>query len=304
MAQFKRCDFSTCDAPRPGRPKTVTTPEFVDQLHELILEDRRISAKSTEQLGISRERVGSIIHEDLDMRKLSAKWVRNAWTRIKNVNGASRLSNFWNFFGGIQMISCPDWWPWTKPGYIAMTWRQRNNQCSGGIAAHPAPKNSKCKNPLEKFSPRFFWIKTASFSLIIFQRAKLSTRSITHLCWCNVMTFWRENATGRSPSGSCSCTTIPQFTGHLQPRRSWPTWDSSILITHPFLRIWPRRTTTCSLDWKNNRKVAIFLPTRRSLLPRRPGWTDNFLNFFFWVACKSYSNGLRSVLEFRGEYVK
>ena len=39
-AQFKRCDFSTCDAPRPGRPKTVTTPETVDEIHELILEDR------------------------------------------------------------------------------------------------------------------------------------------------------------------------------------------------------------------------------------------------------------------------
>jgi len=44
--------------------------------NELMLEDRRISAKSiAEQLGISRERVGSIIHEDLDMLKLSAKWV-------------------------------------------------------------------------------------------------------------------------------------------------------------------------------------------------------------------------------------
>jgi hypothetical protein len=33
-----------------------------------MLEDRRISAKSIdEQLGISHERVGSIIHEDLDM---------------------------------------------------------------------------------------------------------------------------------------------------------------------------------------------------------------------------------------------
>jgi len=76
VTQFKRGDFSTCDAPRPGRPKTVTTPEIVDQIHELILEDRRISAKSVaEQLGISRERVGSIILEDMDMRKLSAKWV-------------------------------------------------------------------------------------------------------------------------------------------------------------------------------------------------------------------------------------
>jgi len=37
-----------------------------------------------------------------------------------------------------------------------MTRRQSNNQWSGGIAAHPAPKNSECKNELEKFSPRFF----------------------------------------------------------------------------------------------------------------------------------------------------
>ena len=59
-----------------------------------------------------------------------------------------------------------------------MTWRQSNNQWNGGIAAHPAPKNSECKNPLEKFSPRFLGNKTASSSLITFQRAKLSTRSI------------------------------------------------------------------------------------------------------------------------------
>ena len=34
---FKRGYFSTSDAPRPGRPKTVTTPEIIDQIHELIL---------------------------------------------------------------------------------------------------------------------------------------------------------------------------------------------------------------------------------------------------------------------------
>jgi len=76
VTQFKRRDFFTCDVLRPGRLKTVTTPEIIDQIHELILEERRISAKSiAEQLGISRERVGFIIHEDLDMRKHSAKWV-------------------------------------------------------------------------------------------------------------------------------------------------------------------------------------------------------------------------------------
>ena len=74
VAQFKHGDFSTCGVPRPGRPKTVTNPEIIDQIHELILEDHRISTKSiAKQLGNSRERVGSIIHQDLDMQKLSAK---------------------------------------------------------------------------------------------------------------------------------------------------------------------------------------------------------------------------------------
>ena len=74
VAQFKRGDFSTCVAPRPERPKIVATPEIIDQIHELILEDHWVSSIA-EQLGILHEWVGSIIHEDLDMRKLSAKWV-------------------------------------------------------------------------------------------------------------------------------------------------------------------------------------------------------------------------------------
>jgi len=90
VAYFKRGD------PCPGRPKTVTTPKIIDQIHELILEDRRISAKSiAEQLGISRERVGPIIHEDLDMRKLSTKWSRNARKRIKK----STVPVVWANFG-------------------------------------------------------------------------------------------------------------------------------------------------------------------------------------------------------------
>ena len=99
VARFKRGDFSTCVAPRPGRPKTVTTLEFIDQIHELILEYRRISAKSiAEQLGISRERVGSIINKDLDMWKFSAKWVPKLTTDQKRQRCQSSeqiLEFFW-----------------------------------------------------------------------------------------------------------------------------------------------------------------------------------------------------------------
>jgi hypothetical protein len=84
----------------------VTTSEIIEQFHELILEDHRISAKSVaQQENISRERVGSIVLEDLDIWKLSAKWVPKCLNADQNVNGASRLSNIWNFFGAIQIFS-------------------------------------------------------------------------------------------------------------------------------------------------------------------------------------------------------
>ena len=138
---------------------------------------------------------------------------QNTWTLIKNLNGASRLSKFWNFFGPIQIISCRDLWPWTKRGYITMTRRQSNDQWSGGIAAHSAPQKFRLQKSAGKFLASIFWDQDGIL-LTIFQGAKRSTRSITNLYWCNQMTFWRKNDTGSSPRGSCSCTTMHRLTGH------------------------------------------------------------------------------------------
>jgi len=110
VAQFKRGNFSTCDAPRPGRPKTVAIPEIIDLIHELILEDCGISAKPIAgQLGISRERVGTVIYEDLDMRKISVKWDTKCLNAEQKRQRCQSSEQFWNFFGTIQIISCRDW---------------------------------------------------------------------------------------------------------------------------------------------------------------------------------------------------
>jgi len=130
VAQFKRGDFSTCDAPRPERPKTVTTTEIIGQSHVLILEDRRITFKSiAEQLGISRERVGSIIHEDLDMQNLSAKWVPkclNADQKRQRCQSSGQVLEFFrrdpNDFVS-RLVTMDN-------GYITVTRRQ-----SSGVAA-------------------------------------------------------------------------------------------------------------------------------------------------------------------------
>ena len=153
MTQFKRGDFSTCDAPRPGRPKTVTTLEIIDQIHQLILEDRRISAKSiAEQLDISRERVGSIIHEDLDMWKLSATWVLqclNADQKRQRCQSSEQLLQFFrrdtNDFLS-RLVTMDETWLYH---YDPET-KQQSLECQH--SGSPRPKKSECKNPLEKFS--------------------------------------------------------------------------------------------------------------------------------------------------------
>jgi len=63
------------------------------------LEDCWISAKSiAEQLGISREWVGAIIHEDLDMQKLSAKWVPKSLNVDKKYQWCQSSKQLLEFF--------------------------------------------------------------------------------------------------------------------------------------------------------------------------------------------------------------
>ncbi|XP_076048668.1 uncharacterized protein LOC143029705 [Oratosquilla oratoria] len=76
VSRFWTGHFEVTGEPRSGQPTSATTEEKADTVHVMILKDCRISAKViAETLGISHERVGHIIHNILDMRKLSTKWV-------------------------------------------------------------------------------------------------------------------------------------------------------------------------------------------------------------------------------------
>ena len=54
---------------------------------------------------------------------------------------------------------------------------------------------------------------------------------------------------------------------------------------------------------KNQLKGRHFRPTGRSLLPRRPGWTDNLL-IFFLSGLQKLQQWAKKCIELRGEYVE
>ena len=228
----------------------MTTPEIIDQIHELILEDRRISAKSiAEQLGISRERIGSIIHEDLDMHKLSAKWVTkylNAGQKCERCQSSEQLLEFFwrdpNEFLS-RLVTMDETWlyhydPETKQQ--SLEWRHSGSTCP--------KKKLQYKNRLEKFSPRFFFdqdgillidylpkgqtINAGYYSSLLLQLKDILKEKC---CWkvTKEVLFLHDNA--------------PAYRA-LATQKKLAYLGFHYLITHPILRIWHLWTTTYSLN--------------------------------------------------------
>jgi hypothetical protein len=73
---FKRGRTTFEVDPREGCPETATRPEIIEQVHDMVLDDRRMNVREIAGTkGISKERVGYILHEDLNMRKICARWL-------------------------------------------------------------------------------------------------------------------------------------------------------------------------------------------------------------------------------------
>ena len=214
----------------PGRPKTVTTSEIIDQIHELILEDRRISTKSiAEQLGISREWVGSIIHEHLGhaeaLRKVGPEMPeRGSKTSMVPVVWANleffrREPN--DFLS--RLVTMDETWlyhydPETKQQ--SMEWR---------YSGSPRPTKIPSAKICWKSSRLEFFLDEDGILLIDYlPKGQTVNAEYYSSLLVQLKDILKESAAGRSPRVSCSCTTIPRLTGHLQPKRNWPTCASSV----------------------------------------------------------------------------
>ena len=56
-------------------------PEIIDKIQDIVLTDRRMKVRElVEATGISHDTVISILHEQIGMKKLSARWVPRSLT--------------------------------------------------------------------------------------------------------------------------------------------------------------------------------------------------------------------------------
>ena len=91
---------------------------------------------------------------------------------------------------------------------------------------------------------------------------------------------------------------------HLQPRTNWPTWASTVLITHPILRIWPRRTTTCSPDCKKQLKGRHFSSNAEVIAAAETRLDGQHSEFFFLSVLQRLEQRAKKCIELRVQYVE
>lgn len=79
---FEHGQQSVKDEARSGRPREAVTPMTIARVEQLVNDDRHITTrKLAEDVGISRERIDHILHQELSLRKVCKKWVPHVPTK-------------------------------------------------------------------------------------------------------------------------------------------------------------------------------------------------------------------------------
>ena len=101
----------------------------------------------------------------------------------------------------------------------------------------PRPKIIPVQKSAGKFLSSIFWDEDGIILIDYLTKGPTINAEYYSSVLVQLKDILKEKRRGKVTKGSCSCMTMPRLIGHLQLRRNWPTWASSVLITHPILRI-------------------------------------------------------------------
>jgi histone-lysine N-methyltransferase SETMAR len=195
-AEFKRGYTSLEDDPREGCPQSETTPEIIEQLHDTVLDDRRMTVcEIAETVGISKERVGYILHEELDMKKLCIGWVPHLLTADQN-RTRMKISQ-----------QCSERFNENKTDFVRRfiivdgTWirhytpesKQHSKQWTGACCS--APEKTRSVPSAGKVVASVFWVAVGILFIDYLERGK----TITGEHYSNLLTILHEKIREKRP---------------------------------------------------------------------------------------------------------
>ena len=156
--QFKWGRESIEDGPHTGRLVEATSEEMCQKFESLILAGRRIKVlRLAEETGISAGAVWTIIHEKLDMSKVSARWVPRMLSPFqKDTRHQCCQENLElltedpeHFFQ--RLVTRDETWVYHRDlesKMESMQWKRKTS---------PTPKNSRVEKFAGKVMATFYW---------------------------------------------------------------------------------------------------------------------------------------------------
>ena len=226
----------------------------------------------------------------------------NAWTRIKNFKGASRLSNIWNFFGTTQIISyrarlvtMDETWLYhydPEKKQQSMEWRQRGST---------RPKILRVQKSAGKFLTSIFW--NLEGILLIYYLPKGQNIKADYY-WSLLLQFkdiLNEKAARSSPRGSCSCTTPAHRTlatdkklAYLQFQFLYHPHNSPDLFPSEYHLFPQLRNQLEGYNFSSDAEVIAVAET----------WLDGKYFEYFLSGLQKLEQRTKKFIELRGEYVE
>ena len=81
VAEFKNPDRAFEDAPRMGRPSTITANENIEAVERIVMRDQQISIRRlAEELAIPKTTIHEIMNNHMGMKKVCTRWVPKLFT--------------------------------------------------------------------------------------------------------------------------------------------------------------------------------------------------------------------------------
>jgi len=111
--------------------KMQQTPEIIEQVHDMILDDRRMKVREiAETIDISKDHVGYILHEELDFKMLCARWVPRLLTADQKRSRMKISEQCLESFNK-KLTLCVDLLLWMRLGFTITHQNSNSSQNSG-----------------------------------------------------------------------------------------------------------------------------------------------------------------------------